>query len=243
MIAADSGVFERHIDNMRERVFTQDHNVTGFRGIIEIYLYSLFASLKKVTKDYIRYTYYTSDTLNEKRKKEESHVERVFAYELYRQWCDNEIIKANTRLVINAEIPKQLVDCEDDGHLYYPDLVLHLGQNASKGNLIVCEFKRKDYVDLHPDEMQSDFKKLKHYIDEGTKAKNIDNWEPFKIGVFVMVVKFLTDEEVFSIKLIEQYFNQEIRGYCDNIKKRIICVVYNGEELKYATLKDLTDKR
>ena len=122
--------------------------IKGFRETGK-YLYSLFVALKRVSQDYIRFTYHYSDPSDERSKAEISHVERVFAYEFYRQWCDHELIRLTDNIVINAEVPKQLIDVyyNEGKHLYYPDMVLHSGQKDSCNNLIICEIKRKEYFE------------------------------------------------------------------------------------------------
>ena len=178
-----------------------------------------------------------------------SHVERVFTYELYRQWCEQDIIRKTDGLVINAEIPKQFIDeeYEETGKLYYPDMVLHDGQNNFVGNHVVCEIKRKEYVDAYPEKMNDDINKLIVYVSESTKMKNKGiNWEPFGVGVFLMIIKDLKkhQEEYFSLDLISKHFDKEILNHkINNITKKIVCVIYNGEELKYDTLYNILNKK
>ena len=195
------------------------------------YLYSLLASISNVDSSYIHYDGY---------KNEEEHVERVFAYELYRQWCNHPIINNNKYLVVNAEIPKQLIgDAQKTIPLMYPDMVLHYGQNKYKGNLIVCEIKRRGYAYQNTDKVRDDFIKLNYYLSNELKVKaNNKNWEPFNIGVFIM-----TDSEdsiiplsVSNIKTCLEKHLEEIKIIDSAIMSKIVCVVYNGRELKYDTL-------
>ena len=231
--------------------------VEGIDETNTIYLKSLFIAIKNVTKDYIRYTHH-NENLQSTSASEESiirsnteigHVERVFAYELYRQWCEQDIIRNTTGLVINAEIPKQFIDAEyeNTGNLYYPDMVLHSGQNIFVGNHIVCEIKRKEYVDSNPEKMNDDIKKLIVYVSDNTKIKDKNiNWEPFRVGVFLMTIKELKscEKEQYSLKLISKHFDKESLSFGkDIVAKKIVCVIYNGEELKYDTLYNMLNNK
>ena len=231
--------------------------VEGVGETNTIYLNSLFIAIKNVTKDYIRYTYHNEDPKSasaseksiKRSKAEISHVERVFAYELYRQWCEQNIIKNTSGLVINAEIPKQFIDreYEEMGNLYYPDMVLHNGQNNFVGNHVVCEIKRKEYVDAYPEKMNDDINKLIVYVSDNTKVKNKDiNWEPFGVGVFLMTIKELKkhEGEEYSLDLISKHLDKKILNLGkENVTKKIVCVIYNGQELKYDTLYNMINKK
>ena len=240
---------------MERTYLTKEPIVEGIGKTNTTYLSSLFLAIKNVGKDYIRYTYHnenpqsTSEKLLKRSNIEISHVERVFTYELYRQWCEQDIIRKTDGLVINAEIPKQFIDeeYEETGKLYYPDMVLHDGQNNFVGNHVVCEIKRKEYVDAYPEKMNDDINKLIVYVSESTKMKNKGiNWEPFGVGVFLMIIKDLKkhQEEYFSLDLISKHFDKEILNHkINNITKKIVCVIYNGEELKYDTLYNILNKK
>ena len=231
--------------------------VEGINGANAKYLNSLFLAIKNVTIDYIRYTYhnvnqesaYATKKTIKRSKAEISHVERVFAYELYRQWCEQVIIRSTPKLVINAETPKQFIDeiFDKTGNLYYPDMVLHSGQNAFKGNHIICEIKRKEYVDSYPKEMNDDIKKLCVYVDENTKIKNNNIvWTPFKVGVFIMTIKELKkhEKEKYSLNLIYKHLNRDVLNLKNkDVTKKIVCVIYNGDELKYDTLYNMLNKK
>lgn len=241
-----------------ERTFViNEPIVEGINNTNTKYLLSLFAAIKNVSKDYIRYTYHNenpkSSTATEESIKrsnaEISHVERVFAYELYRQWYEQDLIRNTPKLVINAEIPKQFIDggYSDTGMLCYPDMVLHFGQNDYGHNFIICEIKRKEYVDSYPEKMNDDIKKLVIYVDEKTKTKINDiNWEPFGIGVFIMTVKELkiSESEEYSLNLILRHFDQDILNLREkDVAKKIVCVIYNGNELRYDTLYNMLNKK
>lgn len=227
-----------------EKLFTTNETIKGIKGEKSKFLYSLFKSICKVSKNYIHYTYYVSSEPNEKSLAEESQVERVFAYELYHQWSNDCTIKCKPGLMINSELSKQLINPDNGEHLYYPDMVLHFGQGKAKDNLIVCELKRKEYIDANVKEMRNDFKKLKLYLDKETKAILYKkDWTPFELGVFVAIVNEDNCNDEFSVKIISKHFNEEIISFPKEIQKRIICVVYNGRELQYDTMYNMTNER
>lgn len=82
------------------------------------------------------------------------HCEHVFTYELYRQWA-NLLKRKERNLTLNAEPNKfvkrffspseRLKEVKKD-KAKYPDLVLHKGQEAECGNIIVCEIKRASQI-------------------------------------------------------------------------------------------------
>ena len=61
----------------------------------------LFRAISLVNKKYIDYTVY-----NGKKKEKRFHKERVFAYELYRQWANILENECDEPLVLNAELDK-----------------------------------------------------------------------------------------------------------------------------------------
>lgn len=223
--------------------------VEGVDETSEKLLSSLFVAIKNVGIDYIRYVHHiekpklrcATSTSLERSNEEISHVERVFAYELYRQWCDQDVIRNTPGFVINAEIPKQLIDnlYRDEGRLYYPDMVLHFGQNTYNSNYIICEIKRKEYVESYPEKLNEDIKKLCIYVDEKTKRKaDVQDWEPYKLGVFLMTVKNIdkNKDEKYSLGLITKWLNQDILSTKETLLKKIVCAIYNGNDLRYDTL-------
>lgn len=225
-----------------EHIFHIKNTVQGFRGESGKYLYSLFVALKGVSNKYIRFCNHSK---GKSFVEECAHVERVFAYEFYRQWRNQDIFNQNTSLTINAEVPKQLIDIDpcDGGHLYYPDMVLHSGQDCCKGNLIICELKRKEYIGRNRELLFDDLNKLRIYICKETKTKAglPDKWEPFKLGVFIMIVKETDNKEKLTMAILKKHIGPKIKKFPDEIKKKIVCVVYNGEILIYDTLYNITD--
>ena len=250
-------MFIGFICKVMERTFEINEPVVeGINKTNTKYLLSLFAAIKNVSIGYIRYTNHNvnpnssaaTEELIKRSNAEISHVERVFAYELYRQWCEQDIVRNTPQLVINAEIPKQFIDGESVGKsmLYYPDMVLHFGQNDYRHNFIICEIKRKEYVDSYPEKMNDDINKLVIYVDEKTKTKYHDiNWEPFAIGVFLMTVKELkiTENEKYTLDLLLRHFNQDVLNLREkDVAKKIVCIIYNGQELRYDTLYNMLNK-
>jgi len=105
--------------------------------------------------------------------------------------------------------------------------------------LIVCEIKRKEYVDIYPEKMNEDIKKLSIYVDDESNVKNkVQDWEPYNLGVFLMTVKSLRTNkgEKYSLDLILKHLNQENRELNEKLAKKIICAIYNGNKLVYDTL-------
>ena len=90
----------------------------------------LFRAISLVNKKYINYTVY-----NGKKEEKQFHKERVFAYELYRQWANILESECSEPLVLNAELDKIIdvrigteSDIEDVYNIVeerkYPDIVL-----------------------------------------------------------------------------------------------------------------------
>lgn len=227
--------------------------IDGFDNSFSEYLYSFFVAVKRVKANYIKYTYLSTnidtktpaDQSLEDYKVDIGHVERVFAYELYRQWYNQDLITQNPDLFINAEIPKQLIGelFNSEKHLYYPDMVLHTGQHTCDKNILVCEIKRKEYAYLYPEKLNEDIKKLCIFVDKKTETSDTNlEWKPYEIGVFLMTVKELKQDEKFSLDLICNIFNDNVISLSEEKSpstKKIICAIYDGKELLYDTLNNL----
>ena len=223
-----------------ERPFSNGNLVEGFEGdeLVGKYLCSLFESITSVDS---RYIHYNGSDNNEDRE----HVERVFAYELYHQWSNHSLISQNKDIVINSEIPKHLISGTRNSNisLMYPDMVLHHGQNEYEGNMIICEIKREEYAQNRHNKMMCDFEKMKIYLSNESKIKDIDDrWEPFHLGVFILTVSRYSNLEL-SVSLINKILGDKnkavLKVYPEDISKRIICVVYDGSILKYDSLFNL----
>ena len=144
-------------------VFKVEASDKGFtdelkNNVIVIKQLNIFLNaIKSIPKDY--YSFMLEDetpnpqhkgTLSDKNRLIISHVERVFAYELYHRWSCR-LCGDKDGWVINGEVGKHLkwfYGNDDNGNLKYPDLVLHKGQlyHDIYDQMIVCEIKRKDNV-------------------------------------------------------------------------------------------------
>ena len=206
----------------------------------------LFRAISLVNKKYINYTVH-----NGKKKEKQFHKERVFAYELYRQWANILESECNENLVLNAELDKiidEIIGTEGDTERVnsleelrkYPDLVLHKGQSSDKTQKIICEIKKNTETKISGSVILADLYKLACYMDEEKLHSGI---RPFEYGVFVFVngsmdqikaikkakIKVSSNDYLFS------QFKQEMSKHFENI----ICVVYDGTTIEYKTLKGL----
>lgn len=171
------------------------------------------------------------------------HVERVFAYELYKQWSNNCYVKENG-LRVNAEISKQFYSKPENKKvkLCYPDMVLHGGQETSI-NLIVCEIKRLENLKTHRKAQTKDLNSLGYFLDSRLKVKdNIVEWKPYKYGVYILIGNDcdLSDQDK-SIKILKKHIYLPKFDVSNEQQNKIICLAYNGDckNLYYATLDEL----
>ena len=208
----------------------------------------LFRAISLVKKKYIDYT-----VCNGKKKEKRFHKERVFAYELYRQWANILENECDEPLVLNAELDKiieERIGIDDDDiekvcinieeERKYPDIVLHNGQGSDKIQMIICEIKRNTETNISGSVILADLYKLACYMDEEKFHSGI---KPFEYGVFVFVngsmnhiktikkakIKVSSNDYTFS------QFKQEMNDHFENI----ICVTYDGTTIEYKTLKGL----
>jgi len=206
----------------------------------------LFESIHRVDLSFIKYKLKFEDGQCPESEEYKAHLERVFAYELYRQWM-NLLEKHGVRnLVLNAEICKYLKNSlneERKGKDNYPDLVLHKSQDSDEAQLIVCEIKREE--GLTDENLLGDLYKLSCYINKDKFWK-----KPFEYGVFIiegidvslnkLKIKQGTTTQFKGEEItIEEYKNNE------SFKKKfsqIICVSYDGTNLEYDLLDKLIDK-
>lgn len=98
-------------------------------------LLNLFKSILSVKREYVLYT-------DSKSGKTLYHTERVFAYELYRQW-NNRIQFTNSDYIINGELEKspKLYNAMYCKKHTFPDLVMHHSQGDGLYQGVVCEIK------------------------------------------------------------------------------------------------------
>lgn len=171
------------------------------------------------------------------------HVERVFAYELYKQWSDNNYVKEKG-LKVNSEISKQFYSNPENKKvkLCYPDMVLHGGQETVE-NLIVCEIKRFENLKTHRKAQTKDLNSLGYFLNSQLRVKdNIVEWKAYKYGVYILIgyEGDLVDQDK-SIMILKKHIFQPKFDVSNEHQKRIICLAYNGdcENLYYATLDEL----
>ena len=159
-----------------------------------------------------------------------SHLERVFAYELYHQWSSilkREKLFGQTKFVLNAEINK---NANYFGHvgegIKFPDMVLHHNQGDNKNQGIVCEIKRKEGFNLKS--FRDDIEKLECFLQEGNYS--------FAIGAFILVGDCIERiyEKVASLKKSMIGIRNTVKTA--EIQKRIVCIAYNGNAVKFSTL-------
>ncbi|MBQ8602874.1 MAG: hypothetical protein IJ413_10115 [Bacteroides sp.] len=182
------------------------------------YLAMFFIALDNVKEKYLVYNNEPDDNDSDKEKYIE-HVERVFAYELYRQWAN--LLEYDEEYVLNAEIGKSGTHCMEGYKRYdednawkkymgdktsiYPDMVLHSGQGTLK-HKIVCEIKRNKSVDGN--NMMADLKKLMFMTSDNFCSKN-----PYEYGIFLLFdttfEKIVESLDVNSIKVFEHENNFE----------------------------------
>lgn len=125
-----------------------------------------------------------------------SHVERVFAYELYHRWSCR-LFGNKEGWVINGEVGKYLRwfynnGYNDNGKQKYPDLVLHKRQsmrNPSKNmdHMFVCEIKRKDKVSSG---IIEDLIKLCRFTCQSIESKRGKDgrfFEPYNCGIYLII--------------------------------------------------------
>lgn len=203
----------------------------------------LLRAISLVDKKYIDYTIY-----NGREKEKQFHKERVFAYELYRQWANIIENECKESLVLNAELDKiieERISPEDDRENYeemrkYPDLVLHDGQDSDNNQKMVCEIKRNTKSKISGSAIFADLYKIACYMDE---EKFHCGKKPFEYGVFILLNGDL--EQIKGIKKVKikvsandysyRQFKEEMNCHFENI----ICITYNGIILEYKTLKGL----
>lgn len=201
---------------------------------------SLFDSILKVDSSYL---HFVIQKHGPKYEHVIEHVERVFAYELYRNWADNKFVKDN-KFVVNAEIAKHFYSTIQKGKvkLRYPDMVLHGGQETST-NLLVCEIKRLENIKTHKNAQTKDLNNLGFFLDENIMIENnILPWKPYQYGVYILIggrSELRNQDE--SIRIISEHIKRWKIIVPKEKYDRIICLAYNGdcENIYYTTLNEL----
>lgn len=218
------------------------------------YFLDLFDSIIQVDRKYIEYKV----KYNDNRYGYEKHLERVFAYELYRHW-GNRIMSGCSSLLLNAEISKVInvnkiicnsVNKENNSlskieTTLYPDMVLHHCQGDDKAQIMTCEIKRDK--NLSDSLIFGDLYKVCCYM---SKEKFKEGKEPFRYGVFIVIgndglsqiyeklkdsTTIKTNDGNEDLKF-EDFINDRTMNFAFS---RIVCVAYDGNVLEYNTFNKL----
>lgn len=213
------------------------------------YFKQLFDAITMVGEKYVHY----SIPCGEDRYQYVPHLERVFAYELYRMW-GNMLSEMQEDLVLNGEIDKIIningIEYEDDSAdssggkgntVLYPDIVLHHSQSDDNKQLIICEIKRSH--NLKGCKLFADIYKVSCYLTKGIFG---EGKKQFQYGVVLLVdtdLSIISDKISKETEITDKSKNKKIK-FSDFIKdekmlpsfKRIVCIAYNGVQLEYQTL-------
>lgn len=217
------------------------------------YFLDLFDSILQVDRNYIDYRVVYNESFNGYEK----HLERVFAYELYRHW-GNKVHRKNSSLVLNAEIQKVIevnsIICDiqtnsenqkTEKTTLYPDMVLHHSQGDDKDQRLICEIKRDK--NLSGSLIFGDIYKICCYM---TKDMFKGGKSPFRYGVFI-VIGDMNFSSIFGKLTNQTKINvndgNETIFFSDFIKddkmsssfERIVCISYDGNTLEYKTFNDI----
>ena len=220
-----------------------------------------FDAIKSIPKDYYSFILENETpnsqhkgTISDKNRLIISHVERVFAYELYHRWSCR-LCGDKDGWVINGEVGKYLkwfYGNDDNGNQKYPDLVLHKGQTyyGKYDQMIVCEIKRKDNVKSG---IVDDLNKIYQFTCETTDiSKESKRNEgrffcPFICGAYVITnVEKKENDNVNLVDIINYLVSQKkllkfkIEKPDDNLKKILFFIsnwdVNGNYTLTYQTL-------
>lgn len=199
-------------------------------------------AITMVKRDYITYNEDVLKRANVERKRKqrktkyEKHLERTFAYELYRIWQNLVMLYIGPNLRVDAEIGKKITYGRIDysklaklkGERKIPDLVLHNSQGNTQHHTIICEIKRDEQ--LGKTKIKDDLIKLCRYMD----AKIWDN-NPYKFGCFILAS---IDRDFDDLKRSVLLLKKELKPYYDKINPdHLLIVLYDGDLVRYDTLK------
>ena len=187
-------------------------------------LLNLFKSLLSVKRKYILYT-------DSKSGKTLYHTERVFAYELYRQW-NNRIQFTNPDFIINGEVEKspKLYNAVYRKMHTFPDLVMHHSQGDGLYQGVVCEIKTNK-VGVYS--FIEDIDKLNLFVCGRTKDYRFD------YGVFILAGANITH----ILDIMDEIDNHEFKACIRSRNKRIICAAYDGNQLQTVRFDWLISKK
>ena len=226
---------------MNYYTFTKEKpELSIFQDNMKASIKSLFDSILRIDHTYLHYT-------NEKSNKKTNrqifeHVERVFTYELYRQWANNKSRPKGT--VVNAEISKIFYSelADEKVKLTFPDMVLHGGQNSSE-HYLICEIKRYENVKANSTAQTEDLNKLGLFLNKALKLKTkIVEWKEYQYGVYILIgYKDSLPDMNSSLDYIKKRIKKNILNVPSEYHKKIICLAYNGDKknIYYTTLDQL----
>lgn len=210
-----------------------------------IHFYMMFKAISQVSDNYVTYSKYIEDNNDMM-----PHLERTFAYELYRQWMNLIQNEPHYDLTLNAEIDKLIgIDEASKATTKYPDLVLHRSQSRTNLNQkMVCEIKRKIET-LKAEDVGNDLFKLCLFLDE-----KVFKEFKFDYGVFLLVKGTLRDIQAFLeespiITVKKQKENgkekKDTIDFCEfcyryhELFKKIICLSYCNGKVEFDNLWNL----
>ena len=180
---------------------------------------SLLQAVAQVDKIYLSYANTNASTED---KNQIDQQERVFAYELYHQWS----LLKDDNLVLNGEIGKQWNETT-----WYPDLVLHGGQDDPDNNTIAVEIKRECMVNGKPEAILDDLEKLSFFLENVDKENNFRKYRNYEFSVFILLKGGLNE---ISEALKNENASKKV------INDNVICLSYNEKrEIRIARVADL----
>lgn len=184
-------------------------------------MHVLLRAINNVDKKYLSYA--DTNANADDRSDVKNQLERVFAYELYHQWS----MLKDEGLILNGEIGKIWND-----ECWYPDMVLHGGQEDPDNNKIVVEIKRECMVRDNKKAIIDDLKKLSGFlvpIERNAQNKKFRNYND---AVFILLKGELEE--------ISEALKDEIIMMGIELNNNIICVTYNEKkELRICRLLEL----
>ena len=189
-------------------------NITIFEGnayfVFDHDVLVLVNAISKVDKQYLSYA--NTNANADGRDDQINQLERVFAYELYFQWS----LLKDDNLVLNGEIGK-IWNTEH----WYPDLVLHGGQDDPENNRVVVEIKRECMVDGKPEAILKDLQKLSSFLKPVDKNSQSRKFKNYNNAVFILLKGELVEiSNALKMKEASQY---ELNG-------DVICLTFNEKK-------------